>query len=151
MDDGRKLNVYTHTHTHTSKKKRDLIVSIRINAKSWKSFLIMARKIDFTGSSLLNLFVESMISGQSMVKRDAQNYNININIAQPIQQTLVKQGDFKEVFYLSELRKWVGIAQNQLNQGLKVLPKVKERIALLSSKIELPQELKEVIEEILKS
>jgi len=84
-----------------------------------------------------------------MIEKTPQVTNVNISI--PVQQTLVKQQkiDFKQLLFLNQLRKWLGMAQQQKAQGL-IYPKVKQKIVTLASKVDLPPELKAQIEEVLR-
>ncbi len=78
-------NNTVYTNTIPIPLKRDYIASLKVPFKSWKNFIVNARKRNFSANELLNQFIEAYNGGkdyQPEQKTVIMNMNLNINKAE---------------------------------------------------------------------
>jgi hypothetical protein len=61
------------------------IVCIRVDEENWALFKEKAEELGYSRNKLINLFIESIVTGVSKLEKNTQTTNVIINLVQPVQ------------------------------------------------------------------
>jgi hypothetical protein len=60
-------------------------VCIRVDEENWALFKEKAEELGYSRNKLINLFIESIVTGVSKLEKNAQTTNVIVNLVQPVQ------------------------------------------------------------------
>jgi hypothetical protein len=60
-------------------------VAIRVDEEKWLIFKQKAEELGYSRNALINLFIESIITGSSKIEQKNNTTNVIINLVQPVQ------------------------------------------------------------------